>query len=86
MDCSLSHYTDYLLSVPKYATATGMSQVFDFKISHDKITRFLAGVYLDNTSVWKAEGCLSRTGRTWAPSQETTVSGRRMLIQRAVIE
>jgi len=54
MDCHLSHYTDYLLSTPKYATATGMSQVFDGKISHDKITRFLAASYLDNTSVWKA--------------------------------
>ncbi len=53
MNCHL-HYSDYLLSVPKYATATGMSQIFDFRISLDKVSRFLAESYLDNRSVWKA--------------------------------
>ncbi|MEO1516871.1 MAG: transposase [Bacteroidota bacterium] len=54
MDCTLSKYTDFLLSVPKYATATAMSAVFDNQLSHDKISRFLRSSYLDSTSVWKS--------------------------------
>lgn len=52
MDCTLDTYTDYLLSVTKSATATGMSEVFDGKISHDKVTRFLSESYFDSTTVW----------------------------------
>ena len=54
MDCTLSKYTDFLLSVPKYATATSMSAVYDHRISHDKVSRFLRSSYLDSTVVWKS--------------------------------
>jgi hypothetical protein len=60
MECSLSTYTDYLLSVPKYATATGMSRAFDYRISHDKVTRFLSNSYFDSRSIWKAAKPLIR--------------------------
>ena len=37
----LDIYTDYLISQNSYATATGLSNLLDGQISHDKITRFL---------------------------------------------
>ena len=36
-------YTDYLIVVNGQATATGLSDVLDNKISHDKFTRMLQG-------------------------------------------
>ncbi|MEL6276097.1 MAG: transposase [Bacteroidota bacterium] len=54
MDCTLSRYTDYLLCVPKYATATGLSAAYDNQISHDKVSRFLKSSYLDSSVVWKS--------------------------------
>ncbi|MEM8584559.1 MAG: transposase, partial [Bacteroidota bacterium] len=53
MDCTLSKYTDFLLSVPKYATATSMSAAYDYRISHDKISRWLKSSYLDSAAIWK---------------------------------
>jgi hypothetical protein len=38
----LDLYTDYLLSACGFATATGLSQMVDEAISHDKVTRFLS--------------------------------------------
>ena len=37
----LDIYTDYLISQNKYATATGLSEMLEGEISHDKVTRFL---------------------------------------------
>ena len=54
MDCTLSNYTNYFLSVPKYATATGMAAAFDFEVSHDKVSRFLQSAYLDSSVVWRS--------------------------------
>ncbi|MEM1003435.1 MAG: transposase [Bacteroidota bacterium] len=54
MQCTLSKYTDFLLSVPKYATATAMSAAYDHQLSHDKISRFLKSSYLDSSVVWKS--------------------------------
>jgi hypothetical protein len=52
MECTLDRYTDYLLATTKSATATGMSELFDGKISHDKVTRFLSESHFDGTTVW----------------------------------
>lgn len=52
MECTLDRYTDYLLATPKSATATGMSMLFERKISHDKVTRFLSESYFDRSTVW----------------------------------
>lgn len=60
MECTLSLYTAYLLSAPKYATATGMSEALGGAISHDKVTRFLAQSYFDSRTVWKAAKPLIR--------------------------
>ena len=53
MECTVDLYTSYLLSVPGKATATGLSKLTDGAVSHDKVTRFLAGSYLDSKSVWQ---------------------------------
>ncbi|MCH9763228.1 MAG: hypothetical protein K0U24_03220 [Gammaproteobacteria bacterium] len=37
----LDIYTNYLIFQNKYATATGLSDMVDGEISHDKVTRFL---------------------------------------------
>lgn len=52
MECTLDRYTDYLLATPTSATATGMSALFDGKMSHDKVTRFLSQSYFDSSTVW----------------------------------
>ncbi|MEM7573440.1 MAG: transposase [Bacteroidota bacterium] len=61
MDCTLSKYTDFLLSVPKYATATSMSAAYNHQISHDKVSRWLKSSYLDSTAVWKQAKKLVRS-------------------------
>ena len=60
MDCTLSKYTDFLLSTPKYASATNMSATYDYSLSHDKISRWLKSSYLDSEDVWKAAKKLVR--------------------------
>lgn len=60
MECTLSLYTAYLLSAPKYATAKGMSEALGGAISHDKVTRFWAQSYVDSRTVWKAAKPLTR--------------------------
>ena len=37
----LDIYTDYLICQNKYETATGLSELLEGDITHDKITRFL---------------------------------------------
>jgi len=49
----LDIYTDYLISQNKYATATGLSQLLDGEISHDKVTRFLNKNEFDSEKLWK---------------------------------
>ena len=41
MDKILDIYSDYLIAQNQYATATGLSDLLEGQISHDKITRFL---------------------------------------------
>ncbi len=52
MACTLDLYTDYLLSSTGQTSATGLSRLFDGQISHDQVTRWLTGVYLDSRQVW----------------------------------
>ncbi|MFH1433242.1 MAG: transposase [archaeon] len=48
----LDLYTDHLMACPKYATSTGLSATLDNKISHDKITRFLASDDFNSKQLW----------------------------------
>jgi hypothetical protein len=49
----LDIYSDYLLSSNQLTTATGLSDILDNEISHDKITRFLSKETFDSEDLWK---------------------------------
>ena len=80
MDCTLSLYTDYLLSTPRYATATGLSAALGGGLSHDKITRWLSAEYLDSRAVWKAAKPLIR--RQVASEDDTGV----LIVDDSIVE
>ena len=49
----LDLYSDYLISSNHLATATGLSDVLDNKISYVKITRFLSKETFTSIDLWK---------------------------------
>ena len=49
----LDIYSDYLIAQNQYATATGLSDLLDGQISHDKITRFLNDKEFSSKDLWK---------------------------------
>jgi hypothetical protein len=49
----LDLYTDYLAVTFGYATATGLSNMLDGNITHDKFTRFLADGEWSSKDLWK---------------------------------
>jgi hypothetical protein len=49
----LELYSDYLLSSSSHATATGLSRMSEGRISHDRITRFLASEEMDSRALWR---------------------------------
>lgn len=48
----LELYTDYLMSSFGYTTSTGLSNLLDGSISHDKITRFLSKEQFSSKDLW----------------------------------
>ncbi len=48
----LDLYTDYLLSSFGSATATGLSEMVQGAVSHDKVTRFLSGRDYTSKDLW----------------------------------
>lgn len=53
MDKLLDIYSDYLIAQNHYATAIGLSDLLEGRISHDKITRFLNGKELSSKELWE---------------------------------
>ncbi len=53
MNCDIDIYTDYLISSTGQTSATGLSRLYDGKISHDQVTRFLTQSYLDSADLWR---------------------------------
>ena len=49
----LDIYSDYLIAQNQYATATGLADLLDGQISHDKITRFLNGKESSSKDLWE---------------------------------
>ena len=47
-------YSDYLIATPGKATAIGLSEMLEYQVSHDKITRLLASGMLDSKALWHA--------------------------------
>ncbi len=56
----LELYSDYLLSSFTHATATGLSRMSEGRISHDRITRFLASEEMDSRTLWRLVKPLTR--------------------------
>src|SRR3990167_207607 len=48
----LDIYSDYLIAQNQYATATGLSDLLQGDISHDKITRFLNKETFSSKELW----------------------------------
>lgn len=53
MNCNINIYTDYLISSTGQTSATGLSRLYEGKITHDQVTRFLTQSYLDSSDLWK---------------------------------
>jgi len=49
----LDLYSDYLLYSNEQTTATGLSELLDGELSHDKITRFLSSESFGEKTLWK---------------------------------
>lgn len=49
----LDLYSDYLIAQNQYATATGLSDLLEGQISHDKITRFLNSSTFSSKELWE---------------------------------
>jgi hypothetical protein len=53
MDKMPDLYSDYLITQNQYATAVGLSDLLQGRISHDKITRFMNGKEFASKELWK---------------------------------
>ena len=53
MDKLLDIYSDYLIAQNQYATAVGLSDLLEGRVSHDKITGFLNGKKLTSKDLWE---------------------------------
>jgi hypothetical protein len=60
MEKEMDLYTDYLLSSFEQVTATGLSNLLDGSISHDKITRLLSGKDYVSKDLWQEVKLLVR--------------------------
>lgn len=49
----LDIYSDYLIAQNQYATAVGLSDLLEGRISHDRITRFLNGKESSSKELWE---------------------------------
>lgn len=64
MEEKLDLYTDYLLTTMHQASATGLSRLVDGAISHDEITRLLAGNEFSSKELWQKTKKLIRAHET----------------------
>jgi len=46
-------YSDYLLASFGATTATGLSQLLEGEVSHDQVSRYLAGTKKTATDLWR---------------------------------
>ena len=61
MNKEMDLYSDYLLSSFGQVTATGLSNLLDNSVSHDKITRMLSGKSYDSKDLWQEVKSLVRS-------------------------
>lgn len=53
MNKMLDIYSDYLIAQNQYATAVGLSDLLEGRISHDKVTRFLNNEEFSSRDLWE---------------------------------
>ncbi len=53
MNKMLDIYSDYLIAQNQYATAVGLSDLLEGRMSHDKVTRFLNGKEFTSRDLWE---------------------------------
>lgn len=53
MNRMLDIYSDYLIAQNQYATAVGLSDLLEGRMSHDKVTRFLNGEEFTSRDLWE---------------------------------
>jgi len=53
MNTMLDIYSDYLIAQNQYATAVGLSELLEGRISHDKVTRFLNKEKFASKDLWE---------------------------------
>jgi hypothetical protein len=53
MNKMLDIYSDYLIAQNQYATAVGLSDLLEGRMSHDKVTRFLNGEEFTSRDLWE---------------------------------
>lgn len=53
MNKMLDIYSDYLIAQNQYATAVGLSDLLEGRMSHDKVTRFLNGEEFTSIDLWE---------------------------------
>jgi len=61
MNKEMDLYSDYLLSSFGQVTATGLSNLLDNSVSHDKITRMLSGKEYNSKDLWQEVKSLVRS-------------------------
>ncbi|MDR2470197.1 MAG: IS701 family transposase, partial [Tannerella sp.] len=64
MEQILAVYTDYLLSSSGQTTATGLSELLEGHLSHDKISRLLSGNNFTSKDLWHQVKSLIRSQET----------------------
>jgi hypothetical protein len=53
MNKMLDIYSDYLIAQNQYATAVGLSDLLEGRMSHDKVTRFLNREKFTSKDLWE---------------------------------
>ena len=82
MTCTLDLYTDYLISSTGQTSATGLSRLLDGAVSHDQVTRWLSGSYLDSAQVWAQAKPLIRRAEQHRPAEEFAV----LIVDDSILE
>lgn len=82
MTCTLDLYTDYLISSTGQTSATGLSRLLAGAVSHDQVTRWLSGSYLDSEQVWGQANPLIRQAERQRPADEFAV----LIVDDSVLE
>lgn len=83
----LDLYTDYLISSFSYTTATWLSNMLDWSVSHDKITRFLSETDFESKDLWELVKPIVRDieDEDWVITFDDSIEEKRYTDQNEII-